>query len=83
MSRAARVGVFGGTFNPIHLGHLHAAEEVLDALGLERMLFVPSGEPPHKTGSRSDPITERSSRANAAAGSSTLTPIAATPNIRV
>jgi nicotinate-nucleotide adenylyltransferase len=56
MSRAARVGVFGGTFNPIHLGHLHAAEEVLDALGLERMLFVPSGEPPHKTASRIDPI---------------------------
>lgn len=56
MSRAERVGIFGGTFNPIHLGHLHAAEEVLDALGLERMLFVPSGEPPHKTGSDSDPI---------------------------
>jgi nicotinate-nucleotide adenylyltransferase len=56
MSRAARVGIFGGTFNPIHLGHLHAAEEVVEALGLERMLFVPSGEPPHKLGSRHDPI---------------------------
>jgi nicotinate-nucleotide adenylyltransferase len=56
MSRAARVGIFGGTFNPIHLGHLRAAEEVLEALGLERMLFVPSGEPPHKTASQSDPI---------------------------
>jgi len=56
MSRAARVGIFGGTFNPIHLGHLHAAEEVVEALGLERMLFVPSGEPPHKTGSQRDPI---------------------------
>lgn len=56
MSRAARVGIFGGTFNPIHLGHLHAAEEVLDELGLERMLFVPSGEPPHKTASQRDPI---------------------------
>jgi cytidyltransferase-like protein len=41
MSRAARVGIFGGTFNPIHLGHLHAAEEVVETLGLERMLFVP------------------------------------------
>lgn len=56
MSRAERVGIFGGTFNPIHLGHLHAAEEVLEALGLERMIFVPSGEPPHKTGSEEDPI---------------------------
>jgi len=56
MSRTERVGIFGGTFNPIHLGHLHAAEEVLEALGLERMLFVPSGEPPHKTGSENDPI---------------------------
>ena len=56
MSRAARVGIFGGTFNPIHLGHLHAAEEVIDALGLERMLFVPSGAPPHKSGSQCDPI---------------------------
>ena len=56
MSRAARVGIFGGTFNPIHLGHLHAAEEVVGALGLERMLFVPSGEPPHKTASQRDPI---------------------------
>jgi len=56
MSRAERVGIFGGTFNPIHLGHLHAAEEVLEALGLERMLFVPSGGPPHKTASQGDPI---------------------------
>jgi nicotinate-nucleotide adenylyltransferase len=56
MSRTARLGIFGGTFNPIHLGHLHAAEEVVDTLGLERMLFVPSGEPPHKSGSERDPI---------------------------
>ncbi|MEE8581550.1 MAG: nicotinate-nucleotide adenylyltransferase [Myxococcota bacterium] len=42
------VGVYGGTFNPIHLGHLRAAEEVVEALGLERMIFVPSAEPPHK-----------------------------------
>lgn len=43
-----RVGIFGGTFNPIHVGHLRAAEEVSEALGLERMLFVPSARPPHK-----------------------------------
>jgi nicotinate-nucleotide adenylyltransferase len=46
----ARVALFGGTFNPIHLGHLRAAEEVREALGLERVIFVPSAEPPLKRG---------------------------------
>ena len=62
MSRAARIGIFGGTFNPIHLGHLRAAEEVLEILALERMLFVPSGEPPHKSTSASDPIAPAARR---------------------
>lgn len=51
-SGAPPVGIYGGTFNPIHLGHLRAAEEVAEALGLERVLFVPSGEPPHKRAGR-------------------------------
>jgi nicotinate-nucleotide adenylyltransferase len=42
------IGVLGGTFDPIHIGHLAAAEEVREALGLERILFVPAGIPPHK-----------------------------------
>ncbi len=42
------VGVLGGTFDPIHIGHLAAAEEVREVLGLERILFVPAGIPPHK-----------------------------------
>lgn len=43
-------GVFGGTFNPIHQGHLRAAEEVREGLGLERVLFVPCADPPLKRG---------------------------------
>jgi nicotinate-nucleotide adenylyltransferase len=43
-----RVGVFGGAFNPPHLGHLVCAQEVLLKLELERVLWVPVGEPPHR-----------------------------------
>ncbi len=42
------LGVFGGTFNPVHMAHLRAAEEVREALGLERVWFVPARIPPHK-----------------------------------
>ena len=44
-----RVGLLGGTFDPIHLGHLRAAENAREALALERVAFVPSAEPPHRT----------------------------------
>jgi len=44
------IGIFGGTFDPIHLAHLAVAEAARDALGLERVLFIPAGEPPHKPG---------------------------------
>ncbi len=43
-----RVGVLGGTFDPIHFGHLVAAEEVRAQLALDRVVFVPAGLPPHK-----------------------------------
>jgi nicotinate-nucleotide adenylyltransferase len=43
-----RVGVLGGTFDPVHYGHLVVAEEVYSALDLAEMLFVPAGQPPHK-----------------------------------
>lgn len=48
MSR--RIGVLGGTFDPIHHAHLVAAQEVLHALALDCVLFVPAGDPPHKPG---------------------------------
>jgi nicotinate-nucleotide adenylyltransferase len=44
-----KIGVFGGTFNPIHYGHLRAAEEAREMLCLEKVLFVPSGNPPLKS----------------------------------
>jgi nicotinate-nucleotide adenylyltransferase len=40
--------VLGGTFDPIHLGHLRAAENAREALGLDQVLFIPSGSPPHR-----------------------------------
>ncbi|MBN1503714.1 MAG: nicotinate-nucleotide adenylyltransferase [Candidatus Eisenbacteria bacterium] len=43
-----RVGLFGGTFDPIHIGHLIAAEEARERAGLDRVIFVPCGIPPHK-----------------------------------
>jgi nicotinate-nucleotide adenylyltransferase len=45
-----RIGVMGGTFDPIHLGHLRAAEEIYRAFGLDRIIFVPAARPPHKAG---------------------------------
>ena len=51
-----RIGVLGGTFNPIHLGHLRAAEEVAEALDLSRVLLVPSAQPPHKSGGDGGPL---------------------------
>lgn len=51
-----KVGIFGGTFNPIHYGHLRAAEEVREKLGFDKVLFIPSGSPPLKTEELADAI---------------------------
>ena len=45
---ALRVGVLGGTFDPIHLGHLAVAQQAADGLGLDRVLLLPSRTPPHR-----------------------------------
>jgi nicotinate-nucleotide adenylyltransferase len=47
-SAPVNLGLMGGTFDPVHLGHLAVAEEAREALGLDRILFVPAGHPPHK-----------------------------------
>ena len=43
-----RLGIFGGTFDPIHIAHLRCAEEAREQLRLDRVLFIPAAEPPHK-----------------------------------
>jgi len=55
----ARVAVLGGSFNPIHYGHLLLAEDVLEQLALDRVLFVPAGSPPHKPAALLAPAADR------------------------
>jgi nicotinate-nucleotide adenylyltransferase len=43
-----KLGLFGGTFNPIHCGHIKAAEQIIEKIGLDRICFIPSNIPPHK-----------------------------------
>jgi len=45
---ANKIGIFGGTFNPIHLGHLRAAVELREGFGLDAVYLIPSASPPHK-----------------------------------
>jgi nicotinate-nucleotide adenylyltransferase len=59
MSAPREAGVFGGTFDPIHIGHLAAAEDAGAQLGLEEIFFVPNNVPPHKRGQRVSPADDR------------------------
>ena len=54
-----RVGILGGTFDPIHYGHLVIAEQVREALQLDRVLFVPAAMPPHKLDEPVTPAVDR------------------------
>lgn len=55
----ARIGILGGTFNPVHLGHLLIAQDALEAAGLSCVRFIPSATPPHKQVDRLAPAAKR------------------------
>ncbi len=48
MPATRRIGLFGGSFDPIHIGHLIIAQDAVDQLGLDEVLFIPAAVPPHK-----------------------------------
>ena len=54
----ARIGIYGGTFNPPHLGHLRALRAFAAALRLDRVLVIPDGQPPHKALAEESPDPE-------------------------
>jgi len=54
-----RIGILGGSFNPIHAGHMRMAVEVRESVGLDRVLLVPAGEPPHKPAEGMLPFAHR------------------------
>lgn len=55
---AERIGIFGGSFNPVHLGHLVVAQDALEHMGLHRIVFLPAAQPPHKA----EPLAPASDR---------------------
>lgn len=59
MRKRLRLGIMGGTFDPIHYGHLVAAEEALVQFNLDKVLFMPTGTPARKTGKRVTPAEHR------------------------
>ena len=59
MSGPERIGIFGGTFDPPHAGHVQVAREVVAALELDRLLWVTAAQPPHKTMDGRTPATLR------------------------
>lgn len=53
------IGILGGSFNPIHNGHLHIANYVYTTLALDRVIFIPTGDPPHKPSTSLAPAHHR------------------------
>lgn len=54
-----RTGIFGGTFDPVHNGHLICAREVMNKLQFDRIIFIPTGDPPHKIARKITPAKDR------------------------
>lgn len=54
-----KIGVMGGTFNPVHIGHLATAETVREEFSLDKIIFVPAAVPPHKSGRNIAPAKKR------------------------
>ena len=54
-----KIGIYGGTFGPVHLGHIRAAHAFLDACCLDRLYILPTAIPPHKAVSQADTPEER------------------------
>lgn len=52
----SKIGIYGGTFDPIHIGHLIIAEQTREILNLNKIIFLPNGNPPHKTSIKSDKV---------------------------
>ena len=67
-----KIGILGGTFDPVHLGHLRTAEEIGQELGLEKVYLIPSASPPHKTSEPVAPFHHRLTMAQLAVGDSYL-----------
>ncbi|OGX19320.1 MAG: nicotinate (nicotinamide) nucleotide adenylyltransferase [Omnitrophica WOR_2 bacterium RBG_13_44_8b] len=61
-----KIGILGGTFNPIHIGHLILAQEAQEKLGLDKIIFVPTYMPPHKENSDIAPANKRLAMVNLA-----------------
>ena len=66
--RACRIGIFGGTFDPIHIGHLILAEEAWYRLQLDCVYLVPAGDPPHKQRQTLSPVEDRIAMCRLATG---------------
>ena len=65
-----KLGILGGTFDPVHLGHLRLAEEVGEAMELERVYLIPAAAPPHKEGRPITPFAARMHMVRMAVGES-------------
>jgi nicotinate-nucleotide adenylyltransferase len=56
---ACKIGLYGGTFDPPHAGHLISAQTVAETLNLSKVIFLPAGQPPHKTDQTITPVHHR------------------------